>query len=133
MAVDFDILKRKELRAAVELVGRAFENYEYFTNILESTGGGWMTGWQWMLRQVSPATNTRLREQESGILVQSPLTRQHKALASGSSLLPTLRITSGHMAAVSLCSLRTLTRISHFIKGVDLRCSTSGSLFTRER
>ena len=32
MTVDFDILKRNELRAAVELVGRAFEDYEYFTN-----------------------------------------------------------------------------------------------------
>ena len=30
--MDFDILKRKELKAAVELVGRAFEDYEYFTN-----------------------------------------------------------------------------------------------------
>ena len=32
MTVDFDILKRNELRAAVRLVGRAFEDYEYFTN-----------------------------------------------------------------------------------------------------
>lgn len=32
MTVDFDILKRNELRAAVELLGRAFEDYEYFTN-----------------------------------------------------------------------------------------------------
>ena len=32
MTVDFDILKRKELRAAARLVGRAFEDYEYFTN-----------------------------------------------------------------------------------------------------
>lgn len=32
MNVDFDILKRKELRAAARLVGRAFEDYEYFTN-----------------------------------------------------------------------------------------------------
>lgn len=31
MTVDFDILKRKELKAAVELVGRAVEDYEYFT------------------------------------------------------------------------------------------------------
>jgi hypothetical protein len=32
MTVDFDILKRKELRAAARLVGRAFEDYELFTN-----------------------------------------------------------------------------------------------------
>jgi hypothetical protein len=32
MTVDFDILKRNELRAAARLVGRAFEDYEYFTN-----------------------------------------------------------------------------------------------------
>jgi len=32
MTVDFDILKRNELKAAVELAGRAFEDYEYFTN-----------------------------------------------------------------------------------------------------
>ena len=32
MTVDFNILKRNELRAAVRLVGRAFEDYEYFTN-----------------------------------------------------------------------------------------------------
>lgn len=32
MTVYFDILKRKELRAAARLVGRAFESYEYFTN-----------------------------------------------------------------------------------------------------
>ena len=32
MTADFDILKRKELRAAARLVGRAFEDYEYFTN-----------------------------------------------------------------------------------------------------
>ena len=32
MTVDFDILKRNELKAAVELAGRAYEDYEYFTN-----------------------------------------------------------------------------------------------------
>ena len=32
MTMDFDILKRKELRAAARLVGRVFEDYEYFTN-----------------------------------------------------------------------------------------------------
>ena len=32
MTVDFDILKRNELRAAARQVGRAFEDYEYFTN-----------------------------------------------------------------------------------------------------
>ena len=32
MTVELDKLKRKELRNAVELVGRAFEDYEYFTN-----------------------------------------------------------------------------------------------------
>ena len=35
MTVDFDILKRNELRAAARLVGRAFEDYEYFTNYFQ--------------------------------------------------------------------------------------------------
>ena len=35
MTVDFDILKRNELRAAVELTGRAYEDYEYFTNYFQ--------------------------------------------------------------------------------------------------
>ena len=32
MTVDFDILKQNELKAAVELAGKAYEDYEYFTN-----------------------------------------------------------------------------------------------------
>ena len=32
MTVDFNILKRNELKDAARLVGRAFEDYEYFTN-----------------------------------------------------------------------------------------------------
>ena len=32
MTVEFNILKRKDLRATTRLVGRAFEDYEYFMN-----------------------------------------------------------------------------------------------------
>ena len=52
MTVDFNILKRNELRAAVRLVGRAFEDYEYFTNYfpdleestLRTTSPTWKSG-----------------------------------------------------------------------------------------
>ena len=54
MTVDFNILKRNELRAAVRLVGRAFEDYEYFTN--REMVNLWL--WPRSMRQITKSRQT---------------------------------------------------------------------------